>query len=66
MGRSPADQEDHGSCAAAQYALQATLDRFPFHLLLALPYVVTLCILAMAGGMVRPPEYLARSQVERE
>lgn len=50
-----------GIAAAAQYALQAMNRGIEFHLLLALPYVVTLLILAGIAGRVRAPEALGRS-----
>jgi ABC-type uncharacterized transport system permease subunit len=49
-----------GIAAAAQYALQASGIGLPFHLLLALPYVVTLLILCGITGRVRAPEALGR------
>jgi simple sugar transport system permease protein len=49
-----------GLAAALQYALQATTQGVPFHLLLALPYVVTLLILCGVAGRVRAPEALGR------
>ena len=49
-----------GVAAAAQYALQASGRGLPFHLLLALPYVVTLLILCGIAGRVRAPEALGR------
>jgi ABC-type uncharacterized transport system permease subunit len=50
-----------GLAAALQYALQARDIGVPFHLLLALPYVVTLAILCGVAGRVRSPEALGRS-----
>ncbi|MCU1350630.1 MAG: Inner-rane translocator [Acidobacteria bacterium] len=50
-----------GIAAALQYALQAMNRGLPFHLLLALPYVVTLLILCGIAGRVRPPAALGRS-----
>lgn len=49
-----------GLAAALQYALQASSHGVPFHLLLALPYVVTLLILCGVAGRVRAPEALGR------
>jgi general nucleoside transport system permease protein len=49
-----------GLAAALQYALQASSQGVPFHLLLAVPYVVTLLILCGAAGRVRAPEALGR------
>jgi len=50
-----------GIAAAAQYAIQASGYGLPFHLLLAIPYVVTLLILTGIAGRVRAPEALGRS-----
>jgi simple sugar transport system permease protein len=50
-----------GLAAALQYALQAASSGIPFHLLLALPYVVTLAILCGVAGRVRAPEALGKS-----
>ncbi|HEV7765666.1 MAG TPA: ABC transporter permease [Thermoanaerobaculia bacterium] len=49
-----------GVAAALQYALQASSQGVPFHLLLAVPYVVTLLILCGVAGRVRAPEALGR------
>ena len=49
-----------GVAAATQYALQASGIGLPFHLLLAVPYVVTLLILCGIAGRVRAPEALGR------
>ena len=49
-----------GLAAALQYALQAAARGVPFHLLLAVPYVVTLLILCGVAGRVRAPESLGR------
>ena len=49
-----------GLAAALQYALQAANRGVPFHLLLAVPYVVTLLILCGVAGRVRAPESLGR------
>jgi ABC-type uncharacterized transport system permease subunit len=49
-----------GLAAALQYALQVSSQGVPFHLLLAVPYVVTLLILCGAAGRVRAPEALGR------
>lgn len=49
-----------GIAAAAQYALQASGRGLPFHLLLAIPYVITLLVLCGITGRVRPPESLGR------
>jgi general nucleoside transport system permease protein len=50
-----------GVAAALQYTLQAMNIGLPFHLLLAVPYVVTLLILCGIAGRVRAPEALGRS-----
>ncbi len=49
-----------GIAAALQYALQAMNQSLQFHLLLAIPYVVTLLILCGIAGKVRAPESLGR------
>jgi ABC-type uncharacterized transport system permease subunit len=49
-----------GIAAAAQYALQAMNRGIEFHLLLMLPYVVTLLILCGIAGRVRSPEALGK------
>jgi ABC-type uncharacterized transport system permease subunit len=49
-----------GVAAATQYALQASGIGLPFHLLLAVPYIVTLLILCGITGRVRAPEALGR------
>jgi simple sugar transport system permease protein len=49
-----------GLAAALQYALQASNRGLPFHLLLAIPYVVTLLILCGVAGRVRAPEALGK------
>jgi len=49
-----------GVAAALQYTLQAMKIGLPFHLLLAVPYVVTLLILCGIAGRVRAPEALGR------
>ncbi len=49
-----------GIAAAAQYAMQASGRGVPFHLLLAVPYVVTLLILCGIAGRVRAPESLGK------
>lgn len=50
-----------GLAAAMQFALQAANVGIPYHLLLAVPYVVTLLILCGVAGRVRAPEALGRS-----
>jgi len=47
-----------GLAAAMQYALQAANRGIPYHLLLAVPYLVTLLILCGVAGRVRAPENL--------
>ena len=49
-----------GLAAAMQYAMQAANRGIPFHLLLAVPYVVTLLILCGVAGRVRAPEALGK------
>lgn len=49
-----------GLAAALQYALQAAARGVPYHLLLAVPYLVTLLILCGIAGKVRAPESLGR------
>jgi len=49
-----------GLAAAAQYALQAANRGVQFHLLLAVPYVVTLLILCGIAGRVVAPEALGK------
>jgi simple sugar transport system permease protein len=49
-----------GLAAAMQYALQAANRGISYHLLLAVPYVVTLLILCGVAGRVRAPESLGR------
>jgi ABC-type uncharacterized transport system permease subunit len=51
-----------GIFAASQYALQAMSSGIQFHLLLALPYAMTLLILAGAAGRVKAPESLGRNE----
>ena len=52
-----------GFAAASQYALQASNSGVPYHLLLALPYVVTLLVLAGVAGRVKAPESLGRQDL---
>lgn len=49
-----------GAAAAMQYAIQAMERGVQFHLLLALPYVVTLLILTGIAGRVRAPQALGK------
>lgn len=51
-----------GVAAAAQYAIQASGRGIPFHLLLAVPYAVTLLILCGIAGRVRAPEALGKRE----
>jgi simple sugar transport system permease protein len=53
-----------GAAAALQYAMQAANGGIQFHLLLAIPYVVTLLILCGIAGRVRAPEALGKAEVE--
>jgi ABC-type uncharacterized transport system permease subunit len=48
-----------GLATALQYALQASQRGLPYHLLLAVPYIVTLILCGIAGR-VRAPESLGR------
>jgi general nucleoside transport system permease protein len=50
-----------GAAAALQYAMQAASRGVQFHVLLAIPYVVTLVILCGVAGRVRPPEALGKN-----
>ena len=50
-----------GAAAALQYALQAANRGVQFHLLLAVPYVLTLLILCGIAGRVRAPESLGKT-----
>jgi ABC-type uncharacterized transport system permease subunit len=49
-----------GIAAALQYALQARYGGVQFHLLLALPYIITLLILGGLAGKVRSPKGLGK------
>ena len=49
-----------GIAAAMQYALQAANRGIPFHVLLAVPYVVTLLFLCGVAGRVRAPQSLGK------
>lgn len=51
-----------GVAAALQYAIQAMNRGVQFHLLLAVPYVVTLLILCGIAGRVRAPEALGKTE----
>jgi general nucleoside transport system permease protein len=50
-----------GAAEALQFAMQAANSGVQFHVLLAVPYVVTLLILCGVAGRVRAPEALGRS-----
>lgn len=50
-----------GAAAVLQYWMQASSSGVQFHLLLAVPYVVTLLILCGIAGRVRAPEALGKS-----
>jgi ABC-type uncharacterized transport system permease subunit len=50
-----------GAAEALQFAMQAASSGVQFHLLLAVPYVVTLLILCGLAGRVRAPEALGKS-----
>jgi len=49
-----------GAASAAQFQLQAAGVLIPYHLLLMLPYVLTLAVLALATGMGAAPAALAQ------
>lgn len=49
-----------GAAEALQFAMQAASSGVQFHLLLAVPYVVTLLILCGIAGRVRAPESLGK------
>ena len=49
-----------GAAEALQFAMQAASSGVQFHLLLAVPYVVTLLILCGIAGRVRAPQSLGR------
>ena len=51
-----------GAAAALQYAMQAASRGVQFHLLLSIPYVVTLVILCGVAGRVRAPEGLGKAR----
>lgn len=46
--------------SVAQYSIQASAPSIGFHPMLALPYIATLLVLAIAGGSGRSPESLGR------
>jgi general nucleoside transport system permease protein len=47
-----------GAATALQYTLQATGAAMPYQLFLAMPYVMTLAVLAMVGGQAQSPSAL--------
>jgi simple sugar transport system permease protein len=49
-----------GAASAAQFQLQAAGVRVPYHLVLMLPYVLTLAVLAFASTNVVAPAALGR------
>ena len=49
-----------GAASALQFRLQAMGVEIPYNLLLMVPYVLTLVVLAVFAGRVRPPTDLAR------
>lgn len=49
-----------GAASALQFRLQAMGVEIPYNLLLMVPYVLTLLVLALFAGRVRPPGDLAR------
>ena len=49
-----------GAASALQFRLQAMGVEIPYNLLLMVPYVLTLLVLAVFAGRVRPPGDLAR------
>ncbi|MCE2390338.1 MAG: ABC transporter permease [Proteobacteria bacterium] len=49
-----------GAASALQFRLQAAGVEIPYNLLLMTPYVLTLAVLALFAGRVRPPGDLAR------
>jgi simple sugar transport system permease protein len=55
-----------GAANALQYRLQAAGSAIPYNLLLMTPYLLTLLVLALLAGRVRPPGDLARPFLPRE
>ncbi|MCC6847176.1 MAG: ABC transporter permease [Deltaproteobacteria bacterium] len=53
-----------GAASAAQFHLQAAGITIPYHLLLMLPYVLTLTVLAIATGTTAAPAALGRRRSE--
>ncbi len=52
-----------GGATALQYLFQSTGTQLPYQLFLALPYVLTLVVLAAGTARVRPPAALGRSDI---
>ncbi len=52
-----------GGATALQYLFQSTGTQLPYQLFLALPYVLTLIVLAAGTARVRPPAALGRSDI---
>jgi ABC-type uncharacterized transport system permease subunit len=52
-----------GAAIALQFTLQATGAHLPYQLFLALPYVLTLVVLAIVGGQAQSPSALGESYV---
>jgi simple sugar transport system permease protein len=55
-----------GAANALQFRLQASGSEIPYNLLLMTPYLLTLVVLALFAGRVRPPADLARPFLPRE
>jgi simple sugar transport system permease protein len=53
-----------GAASALQFLFQAMGFALPYHLFLALPYVLTLAALAGVGGRAEPPGTLARIETD--
>lgn len=53
-----------GGASALQYLFQSTGAQLPYQLFLALPYVLTLVVLAAGTARVRPPAALGRREIE--
>jgi simple sugar transport system permease protein len=54
-----------GAASAGQFHLQAAGVRVPYHLLLMLPYVLTLAVLALSSAHVAAPAALGRRTEDR-
>lgn len=52
-----------GGATALQYLFQSTGTQLPYQLFLALPYVLTLIVLAAGAARVRPPAALGRTDI---